>query len=110
MNGELLPHLRSLHEQPGATPRQKVISQIMSGVERTRIDTERNFRDILDKVHEISNERVDETHVFTLSQVYAGSRPTRPPLRKPRSGSPLWAERLGISEPALTRSRKPSTI
>jgi type I restriction enzyme M protein len=72
VNGELLPHLRSLHEQPGAMPRQKVISQIMSGVERTRIDTERNFRDILDKVHEISNERVDETHVFTLSQVYEG--------------------------------------
>ncbi len=72
VNGELLPHLRSLHEQPGATPRQKMISQIMSGVERTRIDTEWNFRDILDKVHEISDERVDETHVFTLSQVYEG--------------------------------------
>ena len=44
----------------------------MSGVERVRIDTERNFLDVLDKVHEISSETVDPTHVFTLSQVYEG--------------------------------------
>ena len=44
----------------------------MSGVERTRIDTERNFLDVLDKVQEISGETVDPTHVFTLSQVYEG--------------------------------------
>jgi len=59
LNGELLPYLKGLEERPGATPRQKVISEIMSGVERTRIDTERNFLDVLDKVHEISNENVD---------------------------------------------------
>ncbi len=72
VNGELLPHLRGLKDRPGATPRQKVISEMMSGVERTRIDTERNFLDVLDKVHEISAEAVDTTHVFTLSQVYEG--------------------------------------
>ena len=44
----------------------------MTGVERVRIDTERNFLDVLDKVHEISTEAVDPTHVFTLSQVYEG--------------------------------------
>src|SRR5690606_35461836 len=55
-----------------ATPRQKVISEIMSGVERVRIDTERNFLDVLDKVHELSTEAIDQTHVFTLSQVYEG--------------------------------------
>lgn len=44
----------------------------MSGVERTRIDTERNFLDILDKVHEIKDETIDTTHVFPLSQVYEG--------------------------------------
>lgn len=69
---KLLPHLRRLGEQPRATPRQKVISQIMSGVERTRIDTEHNFLDVLDKVDEIDHESVDTTHVFTLSQVYEG--------------------------------------
>jgi len=44
----------------------------MSGVERTRIDTERNLLDVLDKVNELSGERVDPTHVFALSQVYEG--------------------------------------
>ena len=44
----------------------------MTGVERVRIDTERNFLDVLDKVHEISAENIDPTHVFTLSQVYEG--------------------------------------
>ncbi len=72
VNGDLLPHLRGLRDMPGATPRQKVLSQIMSGVEHVRIDTERNFLDVLDKVHEISADRVDNTHVFTLSQVYEG--------------------------------------
>jgi type I restriction enzyme M protein len=69
---KLLPHLKGLKSRPGASERQKVISEIMSGVERTRIDTEKNFLDVIDKVHEISSEAVDQTHVFTLSQVYEG--------------------------------------
>lgn len=69
---ELLPHLKGLKEQPGATPRQKVISEVMAPVERSRIDSEKNFLDVLDKVHEISSETVDTTHVFTLSQIYEG--------------------------------------
>jgi type I restriction enzyme M protein len=72
VNGDLIPHLKKLRERPNATPRQKVISEIFSSVERTRIDTERNFLDVLDKVNEISAETVDPTHVFTLSQVYEG--------------------------------------
>lgn len=72
VNGDLIPNLKGLKEKPNATPRQKVISEIFSGVERTRIDTERNLLDVLDKVHEISAERVDTTHVFTLSQIYEG--------------------------------------
>jgi type I restriction enzyme M protein len=69
---KLLPHLRVLKDVPGASPRQKVVSQIMSRVDRTQIDSERNFLDVLDKVHEISQETVDTTHVFTISQVYEG--------------------------------------
>ncbi len=72
VNTDLLPRLRQLKNQSGSTPRQKVISEIMTGVERVRIDTERNFRDVLDKVHELTAESVDSTHVFTLSQVYEG--------------------------------------
>jgi type I restriction enzyme M protein len=35
-----------------------------------RVDSETNLRDILDKVHEISIDDIDDTHFFTLSQVY----------------------------------------
>ena len=72
VNADLLPHLKGLRKRPDATPRQKVISEIMTGVERVRIDTERNFLDVLDKVQELSAEAVDATHVFALSQVYEG--------------------------------------
>ncbi len=68
----LFPYLKGLGERPNATPRQKVISQIMAGVERVRIDTERNMLDVLDKVHEITDEEIDPTHIFPLSQVYEG--------------------------------------
>ncbi|MGA2617256.1 MAG: N-6 DNA methylase [Thermoguttaceae bacterium] len=69
---ELLPHLHGLKGKRGATVRQKVVSEIMSSVERSRIDSEKNFLDVLDKVHELSLDTVDDTHVFTLSQVYEG--------------------------------------
>ena len=72
MNGELLPYLKGLRDRPNANSRQKVISEIMSGVERVRIDTERNFLDVLDKVNDVSNEAIDPTHVFPLSQIYEG--------------------------------------
>ena len=72
VNGDLLPYLRGLREKPNATSRQKVISEILSGVEHARIDTERNMLDVLDKVHELTDEAIDHTHVFPLSQIYEG--------------------------------------
>lgn len=72
VNGDLIPFLRSLKDKPGATSRQKVISEVFSSTERTYIDTERNLLDILDKINELSLSNVDETHMFTLSQVYEG--------------------------------------
>lgn len=72
VNDELIPYLKRLKDKPNATARQKVISEIMSGVEKTRIDTEKNLLDVLDKVHEITNEGIDPTHVFALSQIYEG--------------------------------------
>jgi type I restriction enzyme M protein len=72
VHARLLPHLKGLKDKRNATPRQKVISEVMAGVERSRIDSEKNFLDVLDKVHELSNENVDTTHVFALSQVYEG--------------------------------------
>lgn len=72
VNTNLLPYLKGLKNRPDSGPRQKVISEVMTGVERVRVDTERNFLDVLDKVNEINAETVDPTHVFTLSQVYEG--------------------------------------
>jgi len=72
INGELLPYLKGLRERPNANARQKVISEILSGVDRVRVDTEKNFLDVLDKVHEIRHENIDPTHIFALSQVYEG--------------------------------------
>jgi hypothetical protein len=50
VNTELLPQLKTLNNRLDATTRQKVISEIVTGVARVRIDTERNFLDVLDKV------------------------------------------------------------
>jgi type I restriction enzyme M protein len=72
VNGQLLPYLRGLALQPNATPRQKVIGQILTGVERTRIDTERNFAEVLDRLDPIRLATTNPQHVFILSQVYEG--------------------------------------
>jgi type I restriction enzyme M protein len=72
VNTQLIPHLKALKARPNATPRQKVMSEIMSSVDRTRVDTQRNLLDALDKIHEISLDTVDDTHVFALSQIYEG--------------------------------------
>lgn len=77
INKELLPHLQSLDmhpatrlPNPAASPKQRIIGRIMTAVERVRVDEEANLRDILDLVHEISIDHIDDTHFFTLSQVY----------------------------------------
>jgi type I restriction enzyme M protein len=77
INTELLPMLHGLDidartglPNPAASPKQRIIGRIMTAVEKVRVDSETNLRDILDKVHEIHIDHVDDTHFFTLSQVY----------------------------------------
>lgn len=77
INNELLPRLHSLNinletklPNPNASPKQRVIGRIMTAVEKARVDSETNLRDILDKVNEIHIDHIDDTHFFTLSQVY----------------------------------------
>ena len=72
VNEELIPYLKALKEQPNVTSRQKVISQIVSSIDGVKIDTEENLIEILDKIHEIRHENVDQTHIFPISQVYEG--------------------------------------
>jgi type I restriction enzyme M protein len=72
VNSELLPYLHKLEKQPNATPRQKVISEVMSGVKQVRVDTDKNLLDVLDKVNLINEQNIDKTHLFPLSQVFEG--------------------------------------
>ena len=77
INKELLPHLHSLDidtrtglPNPAASRKQRIMGRTMTAVEKVRVDSEANLRDILDKVHQINIEHVDDQHFFTLSQVY----------------------------------------
>jgi type I restriction enzyme M protein len=72
INDELLPYLHGLRDQPNATPRQKVVSEVMSSVKHVRVDTDKNLQDVLDKVHLISEGAMDTTHLFPLSQAFEG--------------------------------------
>jgi type I restriction enzyme M protein len=72
VNAQLLPQLRRLRDAPGASAKQKVLSEILSPVERVRIDTEANFCDVLDRVHALRLAGTDTQHQFLLSQVYEG--------------------------------------
>ncbi len=69
---ELLPHLRALRERPNASPRQKVIAEIVRGTERTRVDTDRNLLDVIDRLHALDVAGEDYDDLFPLSQVYEG--------------------------------------
>lgn len=76
INKELLPYLHGLdvlpngQSNPLVSPKQRVIGRIMTAVERTRVDSETNLRDILDLIHQIHVDHIDDQHFFTLSQVY----------------------------------------
>lgn len=80
INKELLPYLHGLdivregpnagRPNPSASPKQRVIGRIMTAVERVRVDSETDFANILDLVHQIGIDHIDDQHFFTLSQVY----------------------------------------
>jgi len=72
VDGKLLPHLRALKDEPGATARQKVISEIVAGTERTRVDTDRNLAEVLDRIDALDVAGEDYDDLFPLSQVYEG--------------------------------------
>lgn len=72
VDGELLPHLRRLRDLPNASPRQRVIAEIVSSTERTRVDTDRNFQDVLDRIDAFDAAGENYGDLFPLSQVYEG--------------------------------------
>lgn len=72
VNEALLPHLRGLGARAGATARQRLISEVVSGVERAGIESERDLLDVIGRVRRISAADIDDRHVFPLSQIYEG--------------------------------------
>lgn len=70
VNTDLLPYLKGLRERSSASVRQRIISQVVSGVERTKAGSEKDLGDLLDVIHAIHPEGVDQTHMFTLSQPF----------------------------------------
>lgn len=72
LHDELLPYLRGLKAKPAATPRQRIISEVLSNVLRTRVDTEYNLWEVIDEIDDIRDDTIDPTHIFPLSQVYEG--------------------------------------
>lgn len=69
---DLLPTLQKLGGLRTATARQRLISQIVADVKHTRVDTERNFLDVLDKIDDIRLGLIDDQHLFALSGAYEG--------------------------------------
>lgn len=69
---DLLPHLHKMGDAPRATSRQRLISQIVDNVEKTSVDTERNFLDVIDRVDDVRLGNIDDRHIFALSGAYEG--------------------------------------
>ena len=72
---DLLPYLHSVGDTADASPRQRLIGQIVSSVNETRVDTERNFLDVLDHLDEIRLGSLDDQHLFALSAAYESLLP-----------------------------------
>ena len=94
VNSELLPYLRSQATQPAASVRQQVIGGVLSSVGQVHIDTERNFLDVLDTVHQISNAPGDPQHTAPLAQAY--DKLLLKLGEKPRDGSHFFTSRAVI--------------
>lgn len=69
---ELFPYLRKFRDYPFSTSRQRVVSEVIADKQSPTIESERDFLDILDKVHDIRDSQVDKTHTSPLSQAYEG--------------------------------------
>ena len=72
VNGDVIPTIRRCENSAMHGSHQHVLSQIFSNTERTHIDTEHNLLEVLDRIHLLSEETIDTTHIFPLSQVYEG--------------------------------------
>ena len=75
INKELFPYLIGLKDQPTASDKQKIVSEIFITKRETILGSVNNIQDILDRVQELANSKLDETHIFPISQAFEGLLP-----------------------------------
>jgi type I restriction enzyme M protein len=75
INDELFPYLQAVGTKPDSTDRQRVISEIFRNKDRTVIASETNLLDALDRVQDLAESELDDTHFFTVSQAFEGLLP-----------------------------------
>lgn len=68
----LIEYVKSFENIEKASVKQKIISQIFRGHEKTQLASETNLLDVLDKIDKLSAKDIDKTHQFPLSQIYEG--------------------------------------
>jgi len=76
INVELFSYLKKLKEMPNASDLQKVISEIFINKEKTVVVSATNMQDVIDKVHDLSNSKIDDQHMFPISQAFEGLLPS----------------------------------
>ena len=69
---DLLPHLKGVGDRDAATPRQRLVGQIVANINETRVNNERNFLDVIDRIDGIRLGAIDDQHMFALSAAYEG--------------------------------------
>jgi type I restriction enzyme M protein len=72
VNNDLFPHLKSYVSSDAATTVQKIIGEIAVNIGFTRVDTDANLVEVINKIDAISVEKIDKQHIFPLSQIYEG--------------------------------------
>jgi type I restriction enzyme M protein len=75
VNQRLFPHLRRLGDQPSASARHRIISRIFAYREGTLVESEANLLDALDEIDRVCGARIDEQHMFPISQAFEGLLP-----------------------------------
>lgn len=76
INNELFSFLKELKNKPTATDLQKVISEIFINKEKTVVVSVTNMQDVIDKIHDLSNSKIDDQHMFPISQAFEGLLPS----------------------------------
>ncbi|MBL7149898.1 MAG: N-6 DNA methylase [Candidatus Cloacimonetes bacterium] len=75
VNKELFPYLMLLKDQPTASDKQKIVSEIFITKRETILGSVNNLQDVLDRVQELSEAKIDDTHIFPISQAFEGLLP-----------------------------------